>query len=287
MYPFIPWNFLGLDSSITSYKKAKFVIVPIPYDSTQSYRTGSRNGPHQIIDASRYVERFDMELQNEPYKKGIFTFDEMETVKGNPAKTLERVRLSVKNLLNDSKIPILIGGEHTITFGAVQAFPRDIIVVVFDAHADLRESYEGDHLSHACVMRRIIESGRDIIVIGVRSMSQEEYNFAKENAISIFFREAMKNKFRRSLTDILSKIKGKNVYLSLDVDVFDPSEVPAVSTPEPDGLSFGEVKETIREICYSANIVGVDLVEVTPIPGNNITEFLSARILYKIIGYVR
>ncbi len=287
MYPFIPWNFLGLDSSETSYKKAKFVIVPIPYDSTQSYRTGSRNGPHQIIDASRYVELFDIESQNEPYKKGIFTLEEMETIKGNPAKTLERVRTSIKSLLNDGKIPVLIGGEHTITFGAVQAFPKDVVVVVFDAHADLRESYEEDRLSHACVMRRIIESGRDVIAIGVRSMSQEEYNFAKENTVSIFFRETLKKEFRQSLTDVLSRIKGKNVYLSLDVDVFDPSEAPAVSTPEPDGLSFGEVKEIIREICYSAKIVGVDFVEVTPIPGNNITEFLSARILYKIIGYVR
>jgi agmatinase len=287
LYPFIPWSFLGLDSSEASYDKAKFIVVPVPYDSTESYRAGSRNGPHQVIDASRYIELFDLESQSEPYKKGICTLEEMEVIRGNPLEMLDRIRTSVKKLVDDNKIPILIGGEHTISLGAVMAFNDDVIVVDLDAHSDLRNSYEGSPYSHACVMRRIFESGRSLIEVGARAMSQEEFNFAKEKNIPIYFSAMLRKNFRTLLTEISKQIKGKNVYLSIDADVFDPSEAPGVSTPEPDGLTFSEVKEIIKTICNSAVIKGVDLVEVTPIPGNNITEFLSARILYKTIGYIK
>lgn len=286
LYPSVPWSFLGLDNTEVSYDKAKFIVVPVPYDSTESYRAGSRNGPHQVIDASRYIELFDLESQSEPYKKGIYTLEEMEVIKGNPLEMLDRIRNVVKKLLNENKTPILIGGEHTISLGAIMAFDKDVVVIDLDAHSDLRNSYEGSQYSHACVMRRIFESGRSLIEVGVRAMSQEEFDFAKEKNIPIYFRTMLKKNFRKFLAKINEQIKGKNVYLSIDVDVFDPSEAPGVSTPEPDGLTFSEVKEIIKTICNSAVIKGIDLVEVTPIPGNTITEFLSARILYKTICYI-
>ncbi len=288
MYPSTSWNFLGLDSSESSFEKARFIVLPVPYDSTSSYRPGSREGPSRVIEASRYVELFDVELGEEPYLKGVFTLDELEPVRGNAAETLNRISQASRYIIGEEKIPVLIGGEHTITLGAVSVLPKDVIVVILDAHADLRESYQEDELSHACVTRRILEKGRDVVQIGVRSMSEEEFNYASQNDLNIFYRDTIRkrglNKFLRDLQKI---IENRAVYLSIDVDVLDPSEAPAVSTPEPDGLSFFEVKEIVRKICYSSLVKGIDLVEVTPIHGNTITEFLAATLLYKVIGYIQ
>jgi len=288
MYPSTSWNFLGLDSSESSFEDARFIILPVPYDSTSSYRPGSRKGPSCVIEASRYVELFDVELGEKPYLKGVYTFDELEPVRGNAAETLDRISQASKYIIGEEKIPVLIGGEHTITLGAVSVLPKDVTVIILDAHADLRESYQGDSLSHACVTRRILEKGREVVQIGVRSMSEEEFNYVSQNDLNIFYRDTIRktglHKFLRGLQNIVEK---RAVYLSIDVDVLDPSEAPAVSTPEPDGLSFFEVKEIVRTICCSSLVRGIDLVEVTPIYGNTITEFLAATLLYKVIGYIQ
>lgn len=288
MYLPSSWNFLGLDTCETSFKNAKFVIIPIPFDSTVSYRAGSRNGPHKILKASRNLELFDIELQQEPYKKGIFTLNEVEPIRGNVRKTVDHIYRITKDLFLKGKVPILIGGEHTITIGAVKALSQDVIVVVLDAHADLRDTYQGDSFSHASVIRRVLEQGKEIIEIGVRSMSREEVQFAKEKNIVIFYRDVIRRRgFTNILTAIRDLIEGKKVYLSIDIDVVDPSEAPGVSTPEPDGLSFVEIKDIVREVCCTSKVIGADIVEVSPIPGNEITEFLAAKVLYKIIGYIQ
>jgi agmatinase len=302
MYSDFSWNFLGLSSSETNFKKAMFVIIPTPYDSTSSYRSGSRHGPRRIIEASSHLELFDLELEQEPYTKGVYTFGELEQepytkgvytfgeiepVRGDVVDTIEKICITTSNVINHKKIPILIGGEHTITLGAIQAFQEDCIIVDFDAHADLRDSYQGDYICHATVMRRVLEEGKKIVEIGVRSMSEEEFNYAKENEIPIFTREYIRNtNIDELIDDLRSKIDGRKTYLSIDVDVLDPSEAPGVSTPEPDGLTFWKLKELIKIICKYSKIIGADLVEVTPINGNNITEFLGASVIYKIIGYV-
>jgi agmatinase len=287
MYSNFSWNFLGLSSSETNFKEAMFVIIPTPYDSTSSYRSGSRRGPRRIIEASSYLELYDLELEEEPYTKGVFTLGEIEPVRGDVVDTIEKIRITTSNVINHKKIPILIGGEHTITLGAIQAFPEDCVVVDFDAHADLRDTYQGDYICHASVMRRILDEGKKIVEMGVRSMSEEEFNYAKENEIPIFTREYIRNKnISEFIDDLKPLIEGRKTYLSIDVDVLDPSEAPGVSTPEPDGLKFWKLKELIKIICKYSKIIGVDLVEVTPINGNNITEFLGASIIYKIIGYV-
>ncbi len=288
MYPSLPWSFLGLGRSESSFEKARFIVIPVPYDSTASYRPGSREGPHHIIAASRHMELFDVELEEEPYTKGVFTLDEMETVRGSPAETLERVYLTVKNVIQQNKTPILIGGEHTITLGAAKALPSDSMVVDLDAHADLRNECEGDSLSHACVMRRILELGRGVVEIGVRSMSEEEYRYARRENIPIVYREAIRRRgLEETLKDIRRIIEGRRTYLSIDIDVFDPSEAPSAATPEPDGLRFWEVSQIMKEVCGSSRVMGVDLMEVTPIAGDVITEFLAAKVLYKAIGYIR
>lgn len=288
MYPSVSWNFLGLSPLETSFEEAKFIILPVPYDSTSSYRPGSREGPSHIIDASRYVELFDIELGEEPYLKGVYTLDELEPVRGNAVETLDRISQATKHLIGNGKIPILIGGEHTISLGAVSVFPKDVIVVILDAHADLRDTYQGDWLSHACVTRRILEKSVEVVQIGVRSMSEEEFSYANQNNLNIFYRNIIREEGLDTLLHDLQKIIGnRTVYLSIDVDVLDPSEAPGVSTPEPDGLRFFEVKEIVKKICYSSFVKGIDLVEVTPIHGNTITEFLAATLLYKVIGYIK
>jgi len=288
MYPSTSWNFLGLDSSESSFDEARFIILPVPYDSTSSYRPGSREGPGNIIEASRYVELFDIELGEEPYLKGVYSLDELEPVRGNAAETLDRISQATKHIISNGKIPILIGGEHTITLGAVSAYPKDIVVVILDAHADLRDTYQGDSLSHACVTRRILEKNVEVVQIGVRSMSEEEFSYANQNNLHIFYRDMIRKKGLDTFVHELQEIIGNRaVYLSIDVDVVDPSEAPGVSTPEPDGLSFFEVKEIVKKICCSSHVKAIDLVEVTPIHGNTITEFLAATLLYKIIGYIQ
>lgn len=288
MYSPSSWNFLGLDNCETSFEEAKFIIIPIPYDSTVSYRSGSRNAPHSILNASRNLELFDIELKQEPYKRGVFTLNEVEPIRGNASATMDLISHLTKDVVERGKIPVLIGGEHTITLGAVKAFPPEVVVVDLDAHSDLRDSYQGDVICHASVMRRILDQGKDLLEIGVRSMSLEEFQFIAETKVPIVYREAIR---RRGLGDVLKdirqRIEGRTVYLSIDIDVCDPSEAPGVSTPEPDGLSFSEVTEIIRAICHSSTVVGFDVVEVAPIPGNEVTEFLAAKILYKTLGYIR
>jgi agmatinase len=191
------------------------------------------------------------------------------------------------DVIQRGKIPILIGGEHTITIGAVRAFHQDVVVIDLDAHSDLRDTYQGDSFCHATVMRRILEQGKEIIELGVRSMSLEEFQFVNDHTIKIFYRHDIREKgLAAILKDLQHLITGKKIYLSIDVDVFDPSEAPGVSTPEPDGLSFSEVNRIIRTVCTSGDVVGVDAVEVTPIPGNETTEFLTAKMLYEILGYI-
>ena len=288
MYSPSSWNFLGLDNFETGFEEAKFIIIPVPYDSTVSYRSGSRNGPHSILDASRNIELFDIELEEEPYKKGVFTLNEVEPVRGNVLETLDEIDRVTKDVTQRGKIPVVIGGEHTITVGAVKSLSRDVVVVDLDAHSDLRDSYQGDAFCHASTMRRILDQGKTVIEIGVRSMSLEEFQFIKEKNLPVFYREEIRRRtLRNVLTDIRCLIGGKKVYLSIDVDVLDPSEAPGVSTPEPDGLSFRDVQEITREVCYSSNVIGVDVVEVAPIPGSVVTEFLAAKLLYKTLGYIQ
>ncbi len=280
-------HFLGLTEYETSFEAAKFIVIPIPYDSTASYRSGSRNGPQSILLASQNLELFDLELKSEPYLKGIYTLSETEPTRGNVLKTLASVTDTTKEILDANKIPVLLGGEHTISIGSTNAFSNDVIILDLDAHSDLRDDYLGDKYCHASVMRRIIDQGKHIIEFGVRSMCKEEYEYIQRTRLPVFYLNTLRQQgLQHIIQEINEQIRGKKVYLSIDLDVIDPSEAPGVSTPEPGGVNYFELVELIRGVCQSCQIVGCDLVEVTPIPGNNITEFLAAKILYKVLGYI-
>ncbi len=260
------------------FENSKFVVIPIPFGN---------NAPKEIIKASEYMELFDLDLETEPYKKGIYTMPEIEPVSSDSEKTIEKITEALKDVLEKNKTPILIGGVHTITIASALAFPKDVYFISLDAHADLRNEYEGSKTNYACVMRRIYEINKNLIEIGVRSLSKEEFDFVNSNKIKIYFKKNFeKSSLENVLKEISSAVSGKKVYLSIDIDCLDPGIAPAVRWPEPNGLDWNEVLFILKEITKNSNVVGFDLVEVSPISENKITEALAARVIYKLIGMI-
>lgn len=286
MYEAIPFNFLGIEEH-SDFEASKVVVIPIAYDSTTSFRSGSREAPVAIINASRQVELYDEELETEIYDKiGIHTHKEILPNMAGPAHQVEAVQKAVLDVLNEGKFPIVVGGEHTLTLGAVQAIKKhysDVSVLHFDAHTDFRKEYEGTPYSHACVMRRVFDEGVSIAQIGIRNTSKEEAKFIKSN--NIFSIGARQYRYGYYGVEDIVEALSDTVYISIDLDVFDPSEVPAVGTPEPGGLTWYEVLDILQEVTFHKKVVGFDVVELCPIPGNPASDFLAAKLIYKLIGY--
>jgi agmatinase len=282
----IPYNFLGIPKKYCHLNKSKFVILPIPYEGTSSYKTGTKDGPQAIINASKQVEFYDEELKIEAYKAGICTLDELEPDVSSPEKMVEKIYNVAKGLLNKKRILIGLGGEHTVSIGLVKACKemyKDLSVLQLDAHADLRDSYQGSKYSHACVMRRI-KAFCDYVGVGIRSISQEETSFAKKEKIRLFFAREIKDD--PGFVDNILKSLSQNVYLTFDLDYFDPSIMSAVGTPEPGGPGWYETLDLLKSVIKNRNVVGLDLVELSPLPGIAAPDFLAAKLLYKIIGCI-
>lgn len=254
----------------------KFKLIPCPHEETVSWGKGTKNGPKAIINASNYLEDFDEELLDKSIKKS-----EVEISKPVTKKALTS---ACSKTLRSGKIPIVLGGEHSISPNAVKAVKTaypDLSVLHLDAHADLRDSYQGTKESHACAARRMQEIC-PVISVGVRSISKEEYKFAKENNLldNIFFG----NNLLRD-EEIIGKLS-KNVYISFDVDVFDPGIMPSTGTPEPGGLTWLQVLNLFKKVCREKNIVGADFVELAPIKGLHAPDFMVAKLVYKLMGYL-
>lgn len=279
-YP--PRNFAALPSQYTDFETSKVVILPVPYDSTTDWRSGSRDGPMAIIDASQYLELYDEELDRESYLVGIHTLPELQPSMRGPEETVERVYNVASDLVQKEKFVVMLGGEHSLTLGMVRAFaerfPR-LSVLQLDAHADLRDEYEDSRYSHACVMRRVLECC-PIVQIGIRSLSQEEHRFLTQNQMRPFFAQGLPLG-EKAIVSALSE----EVYITVDLDVLDPSIMSAVSTPEPGGLSWYEVLRILRHVAQEKHIVGCDLVELCPKEGPSSCAFLAAKLAYKLIGY--
>ena len=279
-------NFLGLPSEFAEFEKSEFVILPVPYEQTTTYQKGTKHAPQAIIAASQEVETFDEELKFEACKAGICTLDHMEITTSGAQGMLEKVYQATNELINNGKKLVMVGGEHTISIGAVKAFCErypNLCVLQMDAHADLRDSYQGNRFSHACVMRRIGELSH-FVGVGIRNLSEEEHDFIQKDKIDIFFAQDLKN-FDRWKERALDRL-GSDVYLTFDLDVLDPSIMPAVGTPEPGGLLWYETLDFLKELVYEKNLVGFDVVELCPIPGLVAPDFLAARLIYKIISYM-
>lgn len=275
-------NFAFPPSQYTNFEASRVVILPIPYDSTTDWRSGSRDGPMAIIDASQYLELYDHELDRESYLVGIHTLPELQPSKRGPEETVSRVYKVASELLQKEKFVVMLGGEHSLTVGMVRAFRErfdGLSVLQLDAHADLRDEYEDSKYSHACVMRRVLECC-PIVQVGIRALSQEEHRFLTQNHLRPFFAQGLPLD-EKEIVSALSE----DVYISIDLDVLDPSIMSAVSTPEPGGMSWHEILQILRRVAEQRRIVGCDLVELCPREGPSSCAFLAAKLAYKLIGF--
>ena len=283
LYETWPFNFGAIHKQ--DFEKAKVVIAPVPYDATSSFKGGMREGPYAIIGNSRYLDEM---LENESGDEmisfkttDVFTLDEVVVSRNSAKEAIDGVEAAIyEEIVKRNKIPLMLGGEHSITFGAVRAVRKkfkDVSVLQFDAHTDLIDEYEGSKFSHACVMRRIQDEGMKTVQIGMRNINTEIDAYIKEKKIKIFGAPG--------LPAVEEALKGltENVYLTFDLDALDPSIMPAVGTPEPGGLLWQETINFIGEISKHINIVGADVVELMPIPGLHAPDFLAAKLVYKII----
>lgn len=276
-------KFLGEENIYDDLENYFGVILPIPIEFSTSYGKGSSQGPEAIISASEYVELYDEVLDCETFKSGILTAEYRE-YKNNPSGAIGQIQKDVENYINENKFVIALGGEHSISQAIFSAYNKNfnnLSILQFDAHADLRESYQGSKYSHASVMRRIWEINKNIVQCGIRSLSKEEALFIKEHEIHTFFAHQIKKE--NNWDEILNKLKD-NVYITFDVDFLDPSIMPATGTPEPGGFYWDETIEFLGKIFSSRNIVGCDVVELSPLKGLHHSDFLVAKLVYKMFS---
>jgi len=279
-------GFLGIDNKFSI--KEKVIVVPFGLEKTVSYGGGTKNGPEEIIKASHQVELYDEELNCEPYKKiGIKTLKPFKIDK-NINKALNKMSKINEEILKKNMFPITFGGEHSITAGCIAPFTKKhkkLCLLHFDAHADLRDSYNGEKYSHASAIRRCLDyKNVSVISFGIRNISKNEVSYLKKNSnrIKIFW---AKDKKKWNLNSFKKLIKNKTVYLTFDVDGLDSSIMPATGTPEPDGLLWGETLEIIKIAMKNSKIVGADINELAPIKGFNSYNFLVEKLAYKILSY--
>ena len=279
-------GFLGVDNKFSF--KEKVVVVPFGLEKTVSYGGGTKNGPKEIIKASHQVELYDEELHCEPYKKiGIKTLKPFK-IDNSIEKALKKISNINEEILNKKLFPITLGGEHSITPGCIAPFVKKykkLCLLHFDAHADLRQSYNGKKFSHASAIRRCLDyKNVSVISFGIRNISQSEISYLKKNSsrIKIFW---AKDKVKWDLNKFKKMIKNKTVYLTFDVDGLDSSIMPATGTPEPGGLFWDETLNIIKIAAKNSKIVGADINELSPIKGFNSYNFLVAKLAYKILSY--
>jgi agmatinase len=283
-----PFSFLGLGEEHTALDRARFALLPVPYEATTSYMEGARRGPEAILAASRHVELYDHELDAEPYRAGIHTYAPLQLTAEGPEAALEQLRRRYSEICERGHSVIVLGGEHTITRAPVlhwaDQLDDDLSILQFDAHADLRESFHGTEWSHACVMRRLVDRVRPVGV-GIRAIDAEERVLIEQMGLTMVYGEELGS--AGWLDRAMAGLSSENVYISFDVDFFDPAYVPSTGTPEPGGGTWAQAMALLRRVCAEKRIVGADVVELAPIPGLVAPDFLVAKLVYKMIAYWR
>ena len=278
-------NFGGIYPAQT-LSKALFVVVPVPYDLTSTYQSGSRRGPSAIIEASTNMELYDEELKKETYLAGIHTTLPVAIDARGPKNMISSVRKKIATIAGLNKIPVMLGGEHSISYGAVQAMKEkypDLSVLQLDAHADLRDSYQGSPYNHACVARRIAEIC-PLIQVGIRSMSKEEAEFLPQSKVKSYSADfTFANK---DWCELVCKDLHGDIFITIDLDVFDPSIMSSTGTPEPGGLYWKDVLRLLQMVSRSCKIRGFDVVELAPLPGIVAPDFMAAKLIYRLMGYI-
>ncbi len=283
-------SFGGIVGKHASWKTSRFAVIPAPIDLTTTYMAGTRNGPKAIIEASSHMELFDDETKLEPYKAGIFTCPDVPILTAGPLAAVKEVDKRVGAVLRAGKFPVMLGGEHTGTAGAVAALRKkagDLTVLQFDAHADLRNTYLGTPWNHACVGRRIVDAGAKLVQVGIRALSEEEDRFLrKEESVKTFYASEVRENLADVTKGIVSSLSG-SVYITIDLDVFEPGVMPAVGTPEPGGLDWYDGIDILRDVMRAdCDIVGFDVMELAPIPGMVAPDFFAAKLCYRMMAWV-
>jgi agmatinase len=286
----LPHTFLGLDEAASDFEAASVVILPVPYESTTSYGGGTSGGPGAILESSRFIELYDHELDREPWRVGVATLPQLHLTGGGPGEAMAELRAAYDRVLDagPDKMVIMLGGEHSISAPPIQSWVERLgsdrlTVLQFDAHTDLRPEYEGTRHSHAAVMHQV-HAAVDIVAVGIRALTGEEARLVHErDNIHVFYADDIQG--GEGWMDRVLEHLTENVYITLDVDGFDPSLVPSTGTPEPGGLGWYPVLRLLRRVFETRTVRGVDVVELAPIPGLHAPDFLVAKLIYKMIGY--
>ncbi len=283
----IPWvhpNFLALTPEQSSLETARIVLIPIPYDSTTSYRGGARDGPAAIVTASGQMEDYDLELDLDLAELGIHTTPALEPHMGGPEPMFRRVSEAVAACISPDRTVGVLGGEHSLTAGSVRAHLEanpELSVLYLDAHADLRDEYQGTRWGHASGARRVYDNC-SVVLAGVRSLSIDERDFIRDNGISVW--QCPPDGSLLPADEILAALS-EDVYVSVDLDVFDPSLMAAVGTPEPGGLNWMQVTSLLRRVGEAKRIVGFDVCELSPGEGPVACSYTAARLVAKLAAY--
>jgi len=275
-------TFGNIDNSFSGLNGSAMVILPVPYDGTSTWIKGADKGPDAILNASANMELFDIETQSEVFRNGIYTAPPV-IEKSSPEAMLEKVFAEVRYFLSLGKFVITIGGEHSISYAPVKAYHEkypDLTVLQLDAHTDLRQEYDGSKFNHACVMTRIKEIC-PVVQVGIRSMDIEELKYIEPGRI--FYAEDILH-YDNWIEDVIRQLSG-NVYITIDLDVFDPSVMPSTGTPEPGGLFWYDVLTLLGKVNEEKNIIGFDIVELCPNEINKAPDFLASKLLYKLASY--
>ncbi len=273
----------GLPKEYSTLQSSKIVVLPVPFDGTSTWIKGADKGPEAIITASQNMELYDIETDQEVFRKGIATAPALEG-ESTPEAIYKKTILRTKDLINSGKFVVGIGGEHSVSIGMIKAHVDkydNISVLQFDAHTDLRPEYEGSKYNHACVMARVAEMA-PFVQVGIRSMDVEEKKYI--NKERLFLAEEIYHHVNW-FDSVISKLDD-NVYITFDLDVFDPSILPSTGTPEPGGLLYYPVLKFLKLLAKQRNIVGFDVVELCPNPADKSSDFLAAKLIYKLLSYI-
>jgi len=283
--PSIPQNFLGIPEDENRPEKARVLVFPVPYERTVSYGTGTRNGPAAILEASRFVELYDDELDADPHEAGIHTLEPWIPHDPEPDAMVVELEEKATELLEAGRLLFLLGGEHSISPPVIRAHAKKypgLSILHFDAHGDLRDEYEGSRNSHACAARRFVDCGPSVHV-GIRSISREEADFVLDRKLFVVSNREMHAGWDW-MEAALERLTA-DVYVTFDIDFLDGSLVPGTGTPEPGGGTYAQALEILRRVSAAKRIVGADLVEHAPLAGNRAPDFLAAKLAYKMISY--
>lgn len=284
-------DFLGLPDASAVREEAHVLLLPIPFEATVSYGQGTADGPAAIIEASKQVELYDREFDSEPaVDYGVHTLPALD-LPTDPAAAIDVISDAVADAAASGKLVVGLGGEHTVSVGfgrgLLRALNEPLTVVQIDAHSDLRDEYEESPYSHACIARRLLDDPaiEQVLQLGIRSVCTEEVTFARENSerVRVWYSEAVHaGSWQEELRE---RLRGRNVYLTIDVDGLDPAIVPATGTPEPDGLTWRETLDILRIVAQESTVVGLDCVELAPATGQHAADFAVAKLVYKAITY--